>query len=816
MAGVQEPPFQAQDPAEINSLIRTLEAHTKKSKDKGDFSVRKSTFKLPDGRSVDSWKMQDWDYKKANLPTYARGLFTRRDEKSGNYEIVVRGYDKFFNHGEVRDTNWSNIQNDTSGPYELSVKENGCIIFISALDDQTILVCSKHSTGKGAGNLAKTHSQAGEEWVEKHLSSVGKSKADLAKQLRKMNATAVAELCDDTFEEHVLAYGKDIAGLYLHGLNLNLPDFATYPHHLVDEFAQTWGFRTTMYITENNIDKVKSFLDEVAETGNYDGRDTEGFVIRCHSVNAHGIYKNWFFKYKFEEPYLMYRQWRECTRAVIAGKKPRFKKHRKITEKYLLYARRRFIADSSLTKMYNQNHGIIALRDDFLREQGITGAEVIRREIETGEVSENPQNIFLVPIATIGCGKTTLGVALCRLFGWKEYQNDNVQGKSNRAGRFVSAISTLSLESPVVYADRNNHQKRERAQFIADIDNIILDATFIALNWVHDKANMNQIRQKLRNRVLSRGDNHQTIQAGTKSGDEIGGIMDGFLKRFEPLSRESAPDNEFDMVIDLDPLAETRDNLETVISKLHEEYPRLFPDEMPSATELDDAIEWAMKSYQPETKHDLDFSNKNKNKNKQENSQNRSAQQKSAKPKKPAKLEYFSIRVPAEKINSILEDIFKDLSPNRARTYRQLQQARRLQSEYHVTLLHKAHASTQPASWANLSTLYETAAGPLRESGDDRPEPVLGSCGVLLERVVWDDRIVTFVVRLMNEGEQKWESVNKVAHITVGTVNAFVKPKESNDVLEKWLSGNTKGIEEEKVKGSIVLDGTVLGVLAKY
>jgi tRNA ligase len=32
------------------------------------------------------------------------------------------------------------------GPYELSVKENGCIIFISGLEDETLL-CSKHSTG---------------------------------------------------------------------------------------------------------------------------------------------------------------------------------------------------------------------------------------------------------------------------------------------------------------------------------------------------------------------------------------------------------------------------------------------------------------------------------------------------------------------------------------------------------------------------------------------------------------------------------------------------------------------------------------------
>src|SRR5690349_3598134 len=97
----------------------------------------------------DSWRMQDWDYKKENLPTYARGLFTHRNTR-GQPEIVVRGYDKFFNHSEVRKTEWANVKKNTRGPYEISVKENGCIIFVSDMEDGSLLVCSKHSTGARA------------------------------------------------------------------------------------------------------------------------------------------------------------------------------------------------------------------------------------------------------------------------------------------------------------------------------------------------------------------------------------------------------------------------------------------------------------------------------------------------------------------------------------------------------------------------------------------------------------------------------------------------------------------------------------------
>ena len=128
-------------------------------------------------------------------------------------------------------------------------------------------------------------------------------------ELRKMNATAVAELCDDDFEEHVLEYPPEMAGLYLHGINFNFPEFATLSGPEVHEFADRWGLKKAQYVTIQGLDEVKSFLDRCAETGSWEGRDTEGFVVRC-KLQAEGKVKpDWFFKYKFEEPYLMYRQW---------------------------------------------------------------------------------------------------------------------------------------------------------------------------------------------------------------------------------------------------------------------------------------------------------------------------------------------------------------------------------------------------------------------------------------------------------------------------------------------------------------------------
>jgi tRNA ligase len=63
-----------------------------------------------------------------------------------------------------------------------------------------------------------------------------------------------------------------------------------------------------------------------------------------------------------------------------------------------------------------------------------------------------------------------------------------------------------------------------------------------------------------------------------------------------------------------------------------------------------------------------------------------------------------------------------------------------------------------------------------------------------------------------------FESVNPVAHITVGTASQDIKPKESNDLLQRWLnggSGGDTGIGEIAVKGNVTLEGSVRGVLGR-
>ncbi|KAF2486907.1 RNA ligase-domain-containing protein [Neohortaea acidophila] len=792
-------------------MVKGLEnnRNSGKGKGRGGFSCKKSTFDVQGSQlTVDSWKMMDWDYKKANLPTYARGLFTTTNER-GQREIAVRGYDKFFNHEEVRETEWRNVENNTRGPYELSVKENGCIIFLAGLKDGTLIVCSKHSTGDRQDSDV-SHAKAGEQWIDRQLERIGKTRQDLAKILRDMNATAVAELCDDDFEEHVLAYTPESAGLYLHGINLNLPDFVTYPHDLVNQFAQEWGFRTTTFIIKDTIEDVKTFLEGIADTGAYDGRDTEGFVIRCQSKANTGQWHDWFFKYKFEEPYLMYRQWRECTKAVISGKQPKYRKHKKITEDYILFARKQLHANPQLAKAYLANHGIIKMRDDFLASRGLNGADIIRQEEQDGEDEAVTRDVLLATVATIGCGKTTVALALSNLFNWGHVQNDNITVKKGKPQAFATAcVNALSNHSAMI-ADRNNHQKRERKQLLEDVSKVITNAHFVCLHYVHDRRNYDRIREVTRERVLGRGDNHQTIQAGTKGSEEVVGIMEGFLYRFEPVNQDAQPDDGFDLVIDLDPCVSSRENLETAISRLYVEYPKLFDgQEMPTADDMDAAIAAATNEYTVDIKHEI--KGRDDRRGQQGSRGANGAPNGTAKPKEK-KLEYFAVQVPAPRINAILEALFRDSTPEQAKMYNTLKHQRRIQGAFHVTLIHRTGATEHANQWAQLTDLHKSKAT------DVDPEPKLGACGVRLERVVWDNRVMAFVVRLNAlEGGEQWNVTNRVAHVTVGTADASIKPVESNALLEKWLDGEGgEGIQEMMVKGNVEVDGTVRGVLQKH
>ena len=89
--------------SENSDLITSLDSLPKKI-------ARSSTYAAPADPSIQvrSWKMNEFKYYDipSPFPMLARGLFTKEipndsQEKGKIYRIVARGYDKFFNVGEV-------------------------------------------------------------------------------------------------------------------------------------------------------------------------------------------------------------------------------------------------------------------------------------------------------------------------------------------------------------------------------------------------------------------------------------------------------------------------------------------------------------------------------------------------------------------------------------------------------------------------------------------------------------------------------------------------------------------------------------------
>lgn len=85
---------------------------------------------------------------------------------------------------------------------------------------------------------------------------------------------------------------------------------------------------------------------------------------------------------------------------------------------------------------------------------------------------------------------------------------------------------------------------------------------------------------------------------------------------------------------------------------------------------------------------------------------------------------------------------------------------------------------------------------------------------------------MAFVVRILPvDDEPNPESentgfpcANAIPHITVGTASPDIKPKESNDLLRRWVevgSGGGTGIFEAEVSGVKTVDGSVGLVMMK-
>ncbi|KAF8056574.1 RNA ligase-domain-containing protein [Lyophyllum atratum] len=483
---------------EDSQLIANLYTLSKKSPK----LVKSHTYAAPADPSITvrSWKMSEFKYYDipSPFPTLARGIFTvelppnadqtAEGDLEQKYRIVARGYDKFFNIGE-----WSSLESHTASPYTLTLKSNGCIIFIAALNPSKLVITSKHSIGPVEGQ-AISHAQAGEGWLRKHL----------ATRLWENNWTAVAELCDDSFEEHVLGYTPEKTGLHLHGINESTKHFRTLPQSSVDAFADEWGFIKTLSIVLKTIPEVRAFTSEVGEVGEWKGEAVEGFVVRTHvtepptggkaaSASPYAPGSSFFFKVTKK---LL------SAGAPNASALPKAKMRRPETKVYVRWVIDEIRRDRAPFKEYTKGKGIIATRERFL---------------DVGDKNTVYQKTIIVPVAIPGCGKTAVAVALEHIFGFGHTQSDDVVVKKS-APQFIKNVTNLLKTHDVVIADKNNHLAQHR-QALRDVAKSADAPTrVLALNWAVGSVPQATVHRVCGDRVTLRGANHQSLRPDANSG----------------------------------------------------------------------------------------------------------------------------------------------------------------------------------------------------------------------------------------------------------------------------------------------------------
>src|SRR6185369_15620073 len=100
-------------------------------------------------------------------------------------------------------------------------------------------------------------------------------------------------------------------------VNYNTKGLRTWSTEQVAELAKEWGFIEVKCYVKQSAEEAKQFTDEIRRDCVLDNRPIEGFVVRTKSKNKE---KDFFFKVKYDDPYLMYREWREITKKLLNSK----------------------------------------------------------------------------------------------------------------------------------------------------------------------------------------------------------------------------------------------------------------------------------------------------------------------------------------------------------------------------------------------------------------------------------------------------------------------------------------------------------------
>ena len=297
----------------------------------------------------------------------------------------------------------------------------------------------------------------------------------------------------------------------------------------------------------------------------------------------------------------------------------------------------------------------------------------------------------------------------------------------------------------------------------------------LSLYWSLDKPPA-IIHRVCGDRVMERGENHQTLRADPVSkGHEEAIWM--FINNTEELS-----DEEVDEVIDMD----VEEDLEQGLSRAIDGCVRILGVEKPSQERVGEALAVA-RAYTV-------------------------AKKKADAPKKETKQPRYYGFLPEIDIAAVVEDAMSqpDISNVAKSFWEDLKSKSRVTTRPHITIVHSKSLAQEQDLWDRCQEMFLSPSPPVFEFK-------LGHI-ILNERVMavtlYDLMVHTHPDRDTHEGGNEFvekldETIKNRLHITVGTLSDDIAPVEAKALVDAWRRGQTDSkvitipLESSKVVGRI-------------
>lgn len=202
-----------------------------------------------------------WD----ELTCKARGLFINTETK----KIVARGYEKFFNINETRETKFEHLLVKFKNKHITCFKkENGFLGLLSLVNDELFFASKSTNEGDYVNYFKNIFYKS------------GINEENLKLYLKEHNVTLLFEVIDIDNDPHIIEYSK--SQIILLDIIHNEYEFKKEPYQEVVNLATLIGcYSKTIYKEFDNIKEFHKWYLETTDENNFSHTDIEGVVVEC-------------------------------------------------------------------------------------------------------------------------------------------------------------------------------------------------------------------------------------------------------------------------------------------------------------------------------------------------------------------------------------------------------------------------------------------------------------------------------------------------------------------------------------------------------